>query len=199
MKVRAIVLALLLCPLLVGCVQTKIIPPVPKPADAVPIYVTDYGRHSSLLLRDPAGHYTEYAFGDYDWFALSRKSTVGAIRAMLSSPRSTLARRQIELPEDNADDVARRTQAEKVIRLEVSAAKAHDLGARLDGAFFARHNEATYNPMSSMWFVPANERYNAFHNCNHVTARWLRKLGCEVRGSAMYSKFFLEDAANKSR
>jgi hypothetical protein len=55
--------------LLCGGCTTTIVPPR-APADPVSVYVTDYGRHSSILLPDPRGHLTEYAFGDWNWFAL---------------------------------------------------------------------------------------------------------------------------------
>src|SRR4051794_37158104 len=46
--------------------------PVRPPAnvrDPVPIYVTDYGRHSTLLLPTDDGRLEEFAFGDWDWLA----------------------------------------------------------------------------------------------------------------------------------
>jgi hypothetical protein len=46
-----------------------------------------------------------------------------------------------------------------------------------------------------MWFVRSGEPYNALHNCNHLTARWLKSLGCQIRGTALFSKFRLDDPA----
>jgi hypothetical protein len=60
---------------------------------------------------------------------------------------------------------------------------------RLDAGYFARRETATYNPSSAMWFVRSREPYHALHNCNHLTARWLRQLGCDIRGAAIFSKF----------
>jgi hypothetical protein len=37
--------------------------------------------------------------------------------------------------------------------------------------------------------VKDDEHYCILHNCNHVTAGWLRDLGCEVHGPAMFSHF----------
>src|SRR5688500_4173992 len=99
MRVRLLLLSLLCVPGAAGCVTTNIIPPPPG-GDDVPVFVTDYGRHSSLILPAPQGHYNEYAFGDFNWFALSRTRGSDAARAMLWSAGSTLGRRQLELSDD---------------------------------------------------------------------------------------------------
>jgi hypothetical protein len=173
-----------------GCVTTTIHPPPPS-GDDVPIFVTDYGRHSSVILPAKEGHYNEYAFGDFRWFALSQTRGSDAARAMLWSAGSTLGRRQLELKYDDPAAVASDTTAWKVIRLEAPRGKVQSLIDRLDADYFARHDTVTYNPSSAMWFVRSREPYNALHNCNHLTARWLRQLGCDVRGCATFSKFRL--------
>jgi len=50
-----------------GCTST-VIPPK-RVTDPAAVFLTDYGRHSSLLLPDREGRLVEYAFGDWDWFA----------------------------------------------------------------------------------------------------------------------------------
>jgi hypothetical protein len=174
-----------------GCVTTRIIPPRPS-GDDVSVFVTDYGRHSSVLLPTPQGHYNEYAFGDFNWFALSHTTQSDALHAMLWSAGATLGRRQIKLEIDDPTAVASDTTACKVIRLRVPRDRVDALIERLDADFYARHDTVTYNPASAMWFVRSDEPYNAFHNCNHVTARWLRQLGCQIRGTAMFSKFAVD-------
>ncbi len=155
----------------------------------MPVFVTDYGRHSSVILPAEAGHYNEYAFGDFNWFALSHTRGSDAARAMLWSAGATLGRRQLELPDDDPAAVASVTWADKVIRFEAPRGKVRALIERLDRDYFARHDTVTYNPSSSMWFVRSREPYHGLHNCNHLTARWLRQLGCDVRGWATFSKF----------
>jgi hypothetical protein len=174
-----------------GCVTTTIVPPPPG-ADDVAVFVTDYGRHSSVIVPAPEGHYVEYAFGDFRWFALSQTRGSDAARAMLFSAGSTLGRRQLDLVDD-AGAVASDTQAAQVIHFAAPRDKAHALIDRLDREYFARHDTVTYNPASAMWFVRSREPYHALHNCNHLTARWLRSLGCEVRGAALFSKFRIQE------
>src|SRR4051812_31909619 len=77
-----------------GC-ATTVIPPA-RPYDPVTVYLTDYGRHSSVIIPSPQGGYDEWAFGDWEFFALGHTQTWIAIRAMLHSPQATLGRRHID-------------------------------------------------------------------------------------------------------
>jgi hypothetical protein len=170
-----------------GCVTTRIVPP-PTTGDDVPVFITDYGRHSSVILPAPPGHWNEYAFGDFNWFALSQTRSTDALHAMIWSGGATIGRRQLELIDDPIA-VASDTEASKVIRIEAPRSKVDALVGRLDADYYARHDTVTFNPASAMWFVRSDEPYNALHNCNHLTARWLKSLGCRIRGTAAFSKF----------
>src|SRR4051812_19057915 len=78
-----------------GC-ATKVIPPG-RPNDPVTVYLTDYGRHSSVIVPSIKGHgYDEWSFGDWEFFALGHTQWWIAIRAMLHSPQATLGRRHID-------------------------------------------------------------------------------------------------------
>jgi hypothetical protein len=193
-NIRAIVFVVLVCG---GCTTT--IRPPPAPAEPVSIYVTDYGRHSSLLLPDPRGHLTEYAYGDWDWFALRHTGSGDGVRALLFSEYTTLGRRQLNVDDnDSLDDVVRATRAKKAVRIEVSAARADELLRRLDQFYDQYLDTVTYSPASALWFVRYHGNYSLLHNCNHATARWLRELGCEVKGPAMFSKFAVRPPAKTS-
>jgi hypothetical protein len=174
---------------LAGCGTTITAPPLAP--QTRPVYVTNYGRHSSVLLTDSTGVLTEFAFGDYRWFAISDTTSGAGVQAMLHSAKSTLARRTLRPESSDIDAVARATRAAHVGGFNAPADRVDALLARLNVRFEQRVNEVTYNPRSSMWFVPDAERYSFFHNCNHVTAGWLRSLGCDVKGPAMFSNFKL--------
>src|SRR5436309_1288368 len=99
-----------------GCSAT-VAPPtnVQHPVD---VFVTDYSRHSSILLPVPIDQqttYVEYAFGDYDWFALGKAKWYVGLGSMISSRCATLGRRQVFRP--SGDDVAfaRKLKCEKLI------------------------------------------------------------------------------------
>jgi hypothetical protein len=173
-----------------GC--TTIVSPPRDVADPVPVYLTDYGRHSSIIVRAPDGLMTEYTYGDWNWLALNHNTFTDAVQAMVHSPASTLGRRRFDV-RDDINEIGYITGASKVTRLEVSRAEVERLIDDLDSAYYARRRTLTYNARSTMWFVRTPERYNAGHNCNHVTSRWLNQLGCDTRGTEAFSKFVVRE------
>jgi hypothetical protein len=40
-----------------------------------------------------------------------------------------------------------------------------------------------------MYYVKDSEHYSVANNCNHLTARCLREMGCEVHGFVVLSNF----------
>ncbi len=171
---------------LAGC-AAQVVPP-PSPANPAAVYLTNYGRHSSLLLPAREDHYVEFAFGDWNWFAVNHNSSGDALEAMLFSAGSALGRRQLKLSDD-IDAICQATGAGSVSRIPVPREKVDALLEKLDARFQSRIDTITYNPASDLWFVADDESYFVLHNCNHVTARWLRALGCRVRGLVMFSNF----------
>lgn len=173
----------------VGCSATLVPPPVP--VDPVLIAITDYGRHSSLLLPDEAGTGSiEYAFGDWNWFAAGRNTPCDGVSALFASGQATLGRMEWPIPPDSPD-LKSKLEADRVMVMEASARDVAALRERLERRFEARLDEQVYNETMKLWFVPDDERYRLWNNCNHVTAGWLRELGFEIRGSPYTSKFKL--------
>lgn len=174
-----------------GCATS--VQPSASVSDAVTVYLTDYGRHSSLLLPVGDGVFNEYAFGDWDWFALNRTAPGDAVRALLFSRASTLGRRQLMLTHgDCGSSVARRIGAVRAMGLLAPRRRVDALVQRLDTLFERYRNTMTFNIDSDMWFVRYDGGYWGCYNCNHVTRSWLEALGCEVKGSAITSDFVLK-------
>ena len=181
-----------------GCSAT-IVPPS-NPADPVDVFVTDYGRHSSVILPTPVDQrttYIEYAFGDYRWFALGDTKWY-AIGSMISSGQSTLGRRQCKRPSmDSAEsdiEFAHALDCDKLIRLRCDRQRAAKLADDLDARFLreAQNKGGTvHSDYSGLDHVKDSEGYCALHNCNHVTANWLRELGCEIHGFPVLSHYEL--------
>lgn len=186
---------IILVPTLVGCGPTTIIPPV-DPQMPITIAVTDYGRHSSLVVPDPAGRTSiEYAFGDWNWFARGRNTPVDGFTALFLSQRATLGRMEFKVPPESKE-LATVMMTASVIRFDVPHDRVAALRERLDSEFDARADQQLFNPRMNMFFVPDGRRYRLWNNCNHITAKWLEELGCRVEGSAYTSKFRLADPAN---
>ena len=178
-----------------GCVN-RVTPPA-DPRDPVTVYVADFGRHSSLLLPTAPGYYNEYAFGDWDWFALRDTSIYSALRAIFFSGAATLGRQQLALPPGaDAITAARAVGADRAIRLNVPADRAQQLLNRLEDLHYRHRGRMTYAVDLHMWFVPYRGHYAGWNNCNHLTRRWLEALNCDVRGAAYTSRFVLDSAAD---
>jgi hypothetical protein len=171
-----------------GCTNT--IHPPTSPSDAVPVYVTNYGKHSSVVLPLKEGGYVEWGFGDWNWFALNKTSPLDAIRALFFSPQATLSRR-VMWPQATDEDLRHNLSANSLIRIEVSEDRVEQLMRQLD-ARYARHGDTqVYSTLSYMEHVKDPEHYWLFNNCNHFTAQWLRDLGCRVDGTGVTSDFRL--------
>src|SRR5262245_23066644 len=84
----------------VGCSAT-IVPPA-DPVNPVPVAITDYGRHASLVLPDESGRGSvEYAFGDWNWFAAGKNTPCDAAGALFASGQATLGRNIFPMPPDS--------------------------------------------------------------------------------------------------
>lgn len=49
------------------------------PIDPITIYITDFGYHSRLILPTRQGRLLQYAYGDWDYFALNQQNWNNAI------------------------------------------------------------------------------------------------------------------------
>jgi hypothetical protein len=180
--------ALLLLALLSGGCATQVTPPK-FVRDPVTVYVTDYGKHSSIVLPDPDGGYVEYAYGDYDWFALGDVNLFSGIRAAFASPRATLGRRSF--PARDGPLAPADLKCEKLAQFPASRARVEALRMNLESIFNRSREKPIHSDFSMLEHVPDPQRYWLFHNCNHATAEWLDALGCKVDGPAIFSNFVL--------
>jgi hypothetical protein len=182
--------------LLLGAGCTQVIRPPHEPTDPTKVYVADYGLHSSLFLPQPSpdgryaddGPYVEYAFGDWPFMALGRHGVLNVLSAIFVSPQAALGRRGLWI---EGDGVPLGTVAAPD-RLTCFYAARADVG-RLRAGLDARHRRnlhtAVTNASDDTVYVKDPEHYWFAHNCNHVTLRWLGKLGCDVRGLLPTSHF----------
>ena len=181
---------LLLVASLSGCV-THVVPPAP-PAEPAVVYLADYGTHSSLILPNDDRTLTEWAWGDWQYFALARTGLTGGLRAIFFSDSSTLGRRSLSGRRD-ADAIRTELQARRVVAMQVERASLRSLKPPLTQRYAANIAREIWNEDYQQPFVPEDLRYHAFNNCNHETARWLRALGAEVGWVALTGNFRFRD------
>lgn len=186
MPIHRRLIALLLFILAPGCATNVTAPQRVK--DPAIVYVTDYGKHSSILLPAPAGGYDEYAYGDYNWFALGQVSVRNAFIAMLVSPKATLGTRHIPIHQGQVEieDLA---GCIRLTEFAVDRTRAESLEMTLAATFRKAAGSPIHSDFSGLEHIEYSHHYWLFHNCNHATADWLRDLGCKVNGPAILSNF----------
>src|SRR5687768_9987714 len=95
---RAILLVVMALVCAGGC-ATHITPP-PTPANPVTVYVSDYGRRSSLLLPAGYGHLSEYRYCDWEYYALHNYRWYSGASKLIYTDASGPARRVLANPGD---------------------------------------------------------------------------------------------------
>jgi hypothetical protein len=190
---HALFLAVLVGPglCLGGCCATVI---SQQPAiDPVPVYLADYGIHSSLFLPTPDGRYVEYAFGDWGYAAENKCWPHDALGALLVSFQSALGRRYYDVKPGMNRPIPDR-KPNKMARIECEREAVNRLLQRLDERYRAGVGKRVKNPENGIVYVKDREHYSIANNCNHLTARSLQELGCEVRGLVIGSNFTVAQA-----
>lgn len=166
--------------------------PQPNPIHPTAVYVADYGIHSSLLLPNGDGRYVEYAFGDWNFAALNHCWPNDALGALLISFQSTLGRRFITLAPAEAEPHPVHPSPHSIQTLYASREQVMRVVRAMDARYRRDTTVVMHNPDNDMDYVKDSEHYWVANNCNHLTARCLREMGCDVRGFVMLSQFSIE-------
>jgi hypothetical protein len=188
-----IVVGLLTTPM--ACTAT-VRPPV-EVDEPVEIVLLDHGRHSALALPTMDGGMTRYAYGDWHWYALGEGNAWSAIRALLWPSRSALGYRRLAAAA-TPSTIERHIDVVVVAQwpITVERGKVQALREELEQIITSGMASKTDNEYFDLTFVPHPDAYSYFHNSNHVTAGWLRQLGCEVSGLTFNSSW---NVAERSR
>lgn len=164
----------------------------------VQVFVADYGYHASLVLPDAGGGAVEFAYGHWRWFACNEDQWYCAPGTLLLPGRGTLGRREFDVPA-SLESVSRQMCVERVHALCVEREDAERLLARLEQRY-ARSGEAPlHNAKVSLDFVPDEQPYWLWHNCNTEIKEWLRELRCEAHGAALIAEFVVEERPAAAR
>src|SRR4051812_661632 len=145
-----------------GC-ATRIIPPS-NPSNPVAVYITDYGRHSSILLPMGDGHLMEYSYGDWDFYALNKyKWYIGASK-LLFSEGSGLGRRILAHPGDD-EALHKMLGCKRLLRVDIEQSRVSELLEELDQRYGAKIETMVYNTYGHSYFVRDDSHYWLFHTC----------------------------------
>ncbi len=160
-------------------------------ADPVPVFVIDYGYHSSLLLPRPSGEVAEYAYGEWKWFALGQNAWYRLAPVLCWPTRGTLGNRVLSGPPE-LDNMRAQTGMQSIYELHAEQRRVEALLAELDRRFERHHAEMVINEASQLWFVPDDRPYSLARQCNSEVGEWLEDLGCETRGRPLLARFEIE-------
>ena len=181
----ASLIASLLATTTLGCTNT--VTPPAHVADPVTIYLVDQGRTSSLLLPSGNGKSVRWAYGNWNWYALGNKGPLDALAAMLIPSKAALGRREMNQPRDTDAIRAEVDSIQYLYAIQVEREREQNVSRRLEGEFLQNNTGEVNNRESDLSFVRVNSCYWAFHDSNHVVSAWLEEMGCEVKGSKIYS------------
>lgn len=170
-----------------GCAAS--VYPQSNPVTPTAVYVADYGIHSSLILPNGDGRYVEYAFGDWNFAALNHCWPNDALGALLISFQSTLGRRFITLSPGEIEPHPVHPPPHQMQVVYASREEVMRVVREMDARYNRDTSVVMHNPDNDMDYVKDSEHYWVANNCNHLTARCLREMGCDVRGFVMLSKF----------
>ena len=178
--------------LVLSSCTTSITPPA-DPVDPVAVYIVDYGRHTSLLLPEEEGEgLIEYAYGEWQWFALDRARWHDVFGTLLWPTRGALGRWEWDLPPD-VETIRTAILCEDVLEIIVASQRERALLMRLEARHAQHADTLHYQPRYRLEFVHDDDEYHLFHNCNHALADWLRELDCEAHGWAMFADFIVQE------
>lgn len=170
-----------------GCRVT--VTPPRQVADPVVVYIADQALHASLVLpREDGGELVEFAYGEWEWFALSRDEWWRAAGVALLPHQGTLGRRPWTTV-GSAEELRGLMAARSVKAMTVERMKVLALIQRLDIRYDSARATEVYNPECGMWFVHDPDAYSASHHCNMVVSEWLRELGAQTAGWTWTGEF----------
>ncbi len=157
-----------------GCTST-VTPPV-DPADPVTVYLVQEASHVGLVFPVGDGRWTEYGYGDWDWYAAMHTSWYHVFDTILWPTSGCLGRRRFET---HGRFVAVHPPSNHAA-IRVARADADALVASFERVFERHDADRLDNPTWRMTFVPADRGYWFGYNCYDAAADWLRALGCRV-------------------
>ncbi|MCO6440276.1 MAG: DUF2459 domain-containing protein [Nitrococcus mobilis] len=156
--------------------------------EPVKVVLLDHGHHSSLVLPSADGQMIRYAYGDWMWYARRQTGPLQALATLLLPTQGTLGRRALGAPPTLAD-IDRRVAVpiEQRWEITVERSRVRALRQNLEQIYQQHAKTALMNRAYDLRFVPHPDAYSYFHNSNHMTADWLRRLGCKIEGPAFAS------------
>lgn len=162
--------------------------PPEQVADPVPVFLSEYGRHTRLALPDGTAAFFEYGFGEWNFYGLEREGAFSALRAITGLGEGALSRRKLRYTLVESE-FARVAGSSRSARLLVERAVAEDLRGELESRWRSNADSIAVRAWDQIPVSRDRAAYHLFGNSNHAVARWLERLGCQIRGFPITSNF----------
>lgn len=165
----------------------KVVPPrdVTEP---VPVFVSEYGRHTRLALPDDTAAFFEYGFGEWNFYGLEKTSGSSALRAITGLGRGAFSRRKLPYTLEESRFV-QAAGSRRSVRLFVERSRVEELRFELETRWRANLGTVVIRAWDQIPVSRDRARYHLFHNSNQVVAGWLKRLGCRVLGFPITANF----------
>ena len=178
---KLILLLLIILPINFSCTATLKLKPQPQIKDSVEFFLSDQGRHSSLLFPSSTGEWIEFTYGEWEWFAKNNDHWHRVPLVLFLPTQGTLGRRTFR-DLNTLKKTYHPRSGIKLISLRADKSLLDRLRKKLEIYFLKSKGQALFNPTYQLYFVPHQASFHIFHLCNHHIAEWLEELNYEVNG-----------------
>ena len=180
-------IACLLLPVSLSSCAWQVIPPA-EVREPVPIFLSEYGRHTRLALPHNSRAFFEYGFGEWNFYGLEKQGVFSALRAISVLGEGAFSRRELPFVL-NERDFLHAAAGDRSARLWVERSLADSLSQELEARWRANAGTVMIRRFDQVPVSRDPAPYYLFGNSNHAVEQWLRRLGCGVRGSPVTSNF----------
>jgi hypothetical protein len=191
-KLALVVVGLILLAWIIS--PARIIPPS-NPANPIFVYVLDYGLHSSLVLPTSNDELIEYAYGDWNYFALNQQNWINGLAALFIPTQGTLGRRRFSNLRELQQIIQQANST--FLSFEVDKKKVAELLKILGDRFDHNLSTSVQNPHTGLTLVYDEQDYTLFQNSNHKVVVWLETLDCQVKGSVIWAHFRVKEESRE--
>ncbi|MGF1676473.1 MAG: DUF2459 domain-containing protein [Rivularia sp. (in: cyanobacteria)] len=186
-RIAKLTFLVIVCILFIWMLSPATIVPPADPTEALTIYLADYGWHSRLVLPIGNGELIQYAYGDWNYFALNQQDLKNGATALFIPTQSTLGRRKFSNIVELQQII--KQQDYTLLSLAVAQTKVTQLLQLLDQRFSQNIETSIKNPQTNLTLVKDERKYTVLHNSNHEIVEWLKALDCQIYGFVMWANF----------
>ena len=150
---------------------------------------SNWGHHSLAFYDD--GQLTEFTYGDWELFALNKRSAWTAWKNMTFPTQGALGRKSVAIK--SGEPICEKFIAcEAVVFFNAPRDKVNQLKIMLEREYINNLESEVFNGVEEVFFVKHPDPYWGFHNCNHELVEWLETLGADVSGRVFYQPTVFE-------